>query len=112
MIKKNCFVKEKAKKESLPTGACSLIAKKQRNKRRGCVMGVCLCRNFFAYLWVSQQWQARTWLSHWPYSLQNSANGIWNRCPMNRKMNGASQGTMLWNTNAGKKRENVILNLN
>ena len=33
MIKKNCFVKEKGKKESLPPGACSLIAKKQRNKR-------------------------------------------------------------------------------
>ena len=35
MIKKNCFVKEKGKKESLSTGACSLVAKKQRNKRRG-----------------------------------------------------------------------------
>ena len=33
-MKKNCFVKEKGKKESLPPGPAPSPAKKQRNKRR------------------------------------------------------------------------------
>jgi len=72
---KKCFVKEKGKKESLPPVPALLITKKQRNKRMDCGMSMCLCRNFLVYQKKSAQLQARTWLSHWPDSLQNCIAG-------------------------------------
>jgi hypothetical protein len=46
MMKKNCFVKEKGKKESL-SPVPVFFAKKQRNKRRGWERGCVYAGNFW-----------------------------------------------------------------
>ena len=84
MIKKNCFVKEKGKKESLPPGACSLIAKKQRNKRwpfAGLSVTAAAQICFYAGIFLRALGNRKSGRHDLdfriaPYSLQNGANGI------------------------------------
>ena len=47
---KKLFCKRKREKRKPLSSACSLIAKKQRNKWRGCEWISSLCRKFLAYL--------------------------------------------------------------
>ena len=46
--------------------AAVFITQKQRNKRRGCVGDMCLCRNFLVTIPVSIYRAAIAWLSHCP----------------------------------------------
>ena len=44
------------------------VRRAQRDSRSA---DLCLCRNFLVRFSLAEKWAARSWLSYWPYSLQN-----------------------------------------